>query len=159
MLLFVTCSVSTWINTCKLQPRLAVIDQTQLGADAAATHIMPTSLSPGCWVCLVLITPSWISFADISTPLLLNPFAFPHSFFHSFPIVSFVLQTEQWYCLSEAHLFPCPLRLSGWICRDSGHTWCTGGQAHDVHKTHAERFSAACEHTCIKCEPLCERSK
>lgn len=24
----------------------------------------------------------------------------------SLPIVSFVLQTEQWYCLSEAHLFP-----------------------------------------------------
>lgn len=97
-------------------------------------------------VCFVLITTSWIPFADISTPLPLNPCAFPHSLSLSLslslPIVSFVLQTEQWNCLSEAHLSPCPRRLSGWICRDSRHTWCTGGHAHLVRKH---------THTVIQC--------
>lgn len=154
------------MNTCKLQPRFrlrthAVLDRTQLGADAAVTQIKPT-LSP--LAAGLFSTDNY--FLD-SFHRYLRPSAFKSLCFSSFslslslslafslPFVSFVLQTEQWYCLSEAHLFPCPSWLSGWICHDSGHTWFTGGHAHaDTHghlvlsaNTHAQSWT------------LCKQSK
>lgn len=84
MLVSITCSVSTWMNTCKLQLRLplrthAAIDRTQLGADAAATHIMPT---PSPLAAGLFCTDNY--FMD-SFSRYLHPSAFKSLCFSSFP--------------------------------------------------------------------------
>ena len=119
-------------------------DWLNIGADAAAatrTLLTPSPLAAGLlgadnhsmdFFCRYLRPSAFISsFFPLSFFLSLSLSLFVSS---SLPIVSFVLQTEQWSCLSEAHLSRCPGRLSGWIWRDSGHTRCTGGNARLVHK-------------------------
>lgn len=72
------------MNTCKLQPRLCLGHMQWWTEHSSELMLQPPILCPlplpWLLVCLALITTSWISFADISTRLPLNPCAFPPSF-------------------------------------------------------------------------------
>lgn len=86
----------------KVQPRLRSghVWLTELVADAAVTHSV---LAAG----LLAADNSFMDFfLRYLQPSAFTSFCFAHAPFSpvSLPIVSFVLQTEQWYCLSEAHL-------------------------------------------------------
>lgn len=122
-----------------------MIERAQLRADAAATHIMPTSspLAAGLFG-----TDNY--FLDFLRRYL-HPSAFKSlSFTRSFsPLLSrlsalFYKQSSD--TVSQRHTSsPCPSLLSGWICRDGGHTWYTSGHARIAHKrTHTDTKQIQC---------------
>lgn len=84
----------------------------------------------------------------ISLPtLLLNPSAI--LIFFPSPNCQLCL-TEEWYYISEAHLFPWPRCLSGWICHDTGQTSNTSGRASRKGTRADIRFGTSCKHTHAK---------
>lgn len=127
-------AVSVHERTCKLQPGLrsetrAVIDRTQLGANAAATHIIPPlpppPLAAGLFSTDKYFTDSSRRYPPAVPPLLRGnapPRSLPPPFLSRLSVLFYKRRGDT---VSQRHTFPppCPSRLSGWICRDGGHTW------------------------------------
>lgn len=114
-------SIHGWTHV-NCSPGCAVIDRAQLRADAAATHIMPTSspLAAGLFG-----TDNY--FLDFLRrylhPSAFKSSSFTHSFSPSLSRLSALFYKQSSDTVSQRHTSsPCPSLLSGRICRDGGHT-------------------------------------
>lgn len=153
--------LSTWVNTCKLPPGLCLGHMLWLTKHNSELMLQPPILCPlplpWLLVCLVLITTSWISFADISTPLPLNPCAplillLPLSL--SLPLFLFLSPNCQLCFTNRAVILSLrgtPLPLPSPAVRlDLPWQW-----AYLVHRwthtsnTQTNKLSATCKSTCI----------